>query len=46
MGSSAAGSLIYAASRPAKPVPDFHVDNETAMADIVRCAAEDPIPHE
>jgi hypothetical protein len=43
MGSSAAGALIYAMSRPNKPVPDFYADNGTAMADIVRCAAADPI---
>ena len=38
VGPEAAGSLIYAVSRPDKPVPDFFADNETAMADIVKCA--------
>jgi hypothetical protein len=36
--------MIYAKSRPNKPVPDFYCDNERAMADIVACAAEDPLP--
>jgi hypothetical protein len=44
VGSAAAGALIYAKSRPNKPVPDFYCDNENAMADIVACAAEDPLP--
>ena len=44
VGSAAAGALIYAKSRPNKPVPDFYCDNERAMADIVACAAEDPLP--
>ena len=39
-GSGVAGSLIYAKSRPDKPVPDFYATNEAAMADIVKCAAE------
>jgi hypothetical protein len=44
VGSAAAGALIYAKSRPNKPVPDFYCDNERAMADIVACAAEDSLP--
>jgi len=39
-GSGVAGSLIYAKSRPDKPIPDFYATNEAAMADIVKCAAE------
>jgi hypothetical protein len=38
LGSSAAGALIYAVSRPGKPVPNFYVSNENAMADIIACA--------
>ena len=33
-----AGALIYKASRPDRPVPDFFATNEEAMADIRRCA--------
>ena len=33
-----AGALIYAASRPGVPVPDFHASDEEAMADIRACA--------
>lgn len=40
MGSAAAGALIYAASRPGKPIPDFYCDNTSAMADLKACAAE------
>ena len=29
-----AGTLIYAASRPGKPIPNFYTNNEAAMADI------------
>ncbi len=39
LGSSAAGALIYAKSRPEMPVPDFHCSNETALADLRACAA-------
>ena len=42
-GPSLAGALIYTHSRPGKPVPDFFTDNETALADIRKCAAEDPL---
>jgi len=33
-----AGALIYAASRPGVPVPDFYASDEQAMADIRACA--------
>ena len=39
-GTSVAGALIYAASRPDKPVPNWHVTNEEAMADLIKCAGE------
>ena len=38
-GPSVAGALIYAASRPGVPVPDFHCTNDEAMADLRQCAA-------
>ena len=34
IGSSAAGALIYAASRPELPVPDFFASDEDALADL------------
>jgi len=34
IGSAAAGALIYAASAPDLPVPDFYCSNEKAMADL------------
>ena len=37
---STAGALIYAASRPDKPIPNFYASNEDAMADMRQCAAE------
>jgi uncharacterized protein YjbI with pentapeptide repeats len=40
VGSSAAGALIYAASRPDKPVPDFVASDADALADLRACAAE------
>lgn len=40
VGSCVAGGLIYAASRPDKPVPNFYATNAAAMVDIVACAAE------
>jgi uncharacterized protein YjbI with pentapeptide repeats len=40
VGSSAAGALIYAASRPDKPVPDFLANDADALADLRACAAE------
>ncbi len=39
-GPNAAGALIYAASRPDKPVPDFTCDDATAMASILADAQE------
>ena len=38
-----AGRLIYEASRPGVPAPDFFADNETAMRDIEDCAAKAPL---
>ncbi len=37
-GPSVAGALIYNASRPGKPVPNFHASNEDAMCDMEECA--------
>jgi uncharacterized protein YjbI with pentapeptide repeats len=39
IGPAAAGALIYAASRPGKPVPDFYAGNNEATADLEACAA-------
>lgn len=39
-GTSLAAALIYAASRPDKPVPSFYAGTDEAMADIRACAAE------
>ena len=39
IGPNAAGALIYAKSRPNKPVPDFYASDTEAMADIQACAA-------
>lgn len=39
-GSGVAGLLIYAKSRPTKPIPNFCETNEEALADLVKCAAE------
>ena len=44
LGSAAAGALIYAASRPGKPIPDFYASNEAALADMRAAAAEDAAP--
>jgi uncharacterized protein YjbI with pentapeptide repeats len=41
VGSSVAGVLIYAASRPGKPIPDFYTTNDEALADLRACAAEE-----
>lgn len=41
LGSCAAGALIYAASRPDSPVPDFYASNEDALEDLRRCADEE-----
>lgn len=40
LGPAAAGALIYAVSRPGKPIPDFYASNEDALADLRACAAE------
>ena len=40
IGPAGAGALIYAASKPGVPVPDFYATDEDAMADIRKCAAE------
>jgi hypothetical protein len=39
-GSAAAGALIYAASRPGKPIPNFYAGNEAAMESIKADAAD------
>ena len=39
-GTSAAAALIYAKSRPDKPVPNWHASNDDAMSDLRACAAE------
>ena len=40
IGPNAAGALIYAKSRPGKPVPNFFALNEAAMQDMQECAKE------
>ena len=42
VGPEVAGQMIYAASRPDKPLPDFHTNTETALADIRACAGGAP----
>ena len=39
VGSSAAGALIYAKSRPDKPIPNFMASDEDALADMRAWAA-------
>ena len=39
-GPSVAGALIYAASRPDQPVPDFYASNEETLEDLRRHATE------
>lgn len=34
-----AGTLIYTASRPGQPIPDFYAENHEAMEDLRKCAA-------
>lgn len=41
IGGCAAGALIYAVSRPAKPVPDFYASNPDALASISNDALEE-----
>jgi hypothetical protein len=38
-----AGRLIYEASRPGQPAPNFFAGTEDALKDIRECAAKDPI---
>ena len=40
-GPAVAGALIYAASRPDRPIPDFYATTEDALASIRDDAAED-----
>ncbi len=40
VGPNAAGALIYAASRPGVPVPDFFTSNDETLADLRECAAK------
>jgi hypothetical protein len=40
VGPAAAGALIYAASRPNQPVPNFYASNDEAMADLIACAGQ------
>ena len=44
VGVATAANLIYAASRPKQPIPNFFATDEQAMADIKACAAADPLP--
>ena len=37
-GTGTAGALIYAASRPGMPVPNFYATNADALADLRKCA--------
>lgn len=38
VGPSTAGALIYARSRPDQPIPDFYASDNSAMADLQKCA--------
>jgi len=40
VGPAAAGALIYAASNPAAPIPDFYATNEKALADLRKRAGK------
>ena len=46
MGPAAAGSLIYAASRPGQKIPNFYASDAAAMEDIKAGAKADPLPVE
>jgi len=46
MGPAAAGSLIYAASRPGQRIPNFYALDTAAMEDIKAGAVADPLPVE
>jgi hypothetical protein len=41
LGTALAGALIYQASRPGQPFPDFYTDNDAALADIKAGAARE-----
>ena len=43
LGTNAAAALIYAASRPGKPVPDWYASTANALADLRAGAANDPM---
>ena len=43
IGSAAAGALIYAASRPHLPVPNFYASIDEALADLRAGALADPL---
>ena len=43
IGPAAAGALIYAASRPGQPVPNFYASTEDALDDLRRGADADPL---
>jgi len=43
VGSAAAGALLFAVAYPDQRVPDFYADNEAALEDIKRCAAEEAL---
>ncbi len=40
VGPNAAGALIYAASRPGVPVPNFFATDEETLVDLRECAAK------
>lgn len=42
VGAGVAGALIYAASRPAKAVPDFHCTDKEALEDLKFAAGQTP----
>jgi hypothetical protein len=39
-GPATAGALIYAASRPDRPIPNFYANNGDALNDLRACAAQ------
>lgn len=41
VGPNIAGALIYAVSRPDRPIPDFFATTEDAMQDLIASASED-----
>ena len=40
LGSAVAGALIYAVSRPNKPIPNFYAATNEALLDLIACAEE------